>query len=127
MTNTRKAVTSEERLLEAVTGNPQKSLWINEVFLNGPVVEMIPLVQKNWIPQRVGLEDRVSEATTGRSLGAQHTCYLGPLFLASDVTCRKQIKEKKKKNKGKRHFFFMCVKRVLGLRIEGQPLSLMSL
>ena len=53
----RKAVTCRE-LLEAVKQRScQKSLWINEVFLNGPVLEMIPLVQKNWIPQRAGLED----------------------------------------------------------------------
>lgn len=91
------------------------------------LLEMIPLVQKNWIPQRVGLEDRVSKKLPQAGVLVLNTCYLGPLFLASDVTCRKQIKEKKKKKIKERHFFFMCVKRVLGLRIEGQPLSLMSL
>ena len=48
----RRAVTSRE-ILEAVKQRCSlKSLGINEVNLNGPVVEMITLVKQNWIRWR---------------------------------------------------------------------------
>lgn len=56
-----KAITSRE-ILEAVKQrSSRKSFWIHEVDLNGPVAEMIALLKKNWICQRAGLEDKVSE------------------------------------------------------------------
>ncbi|XP_049566101.1 LOW QUALITY PROTEIN: histone H2B-like [Orcinus orca] len=57
----RRAVTSRE-ILEAVKQRCSlKSLGINEVNLNGPVVEKITLVKQNWIRWRTELEDEVPD------------------------------------------------------------------
>ncbi|XP_067570444.1 histone H2A.N [Pseudorca crassidens] len=59
--NHRRTVTSRE-ILEVVKQRcSRKSLGINEVNLNGPVVEMITLVKQNWVRWRTELEDEVSE------------------------------------------------------------------
>lgn len=76
------------------------------------LLEMIALVQKNWVPQRAGLEDRVFKKLPQAGVLVLNTCYPGPLFLASDVTCRKQIKE--------RHFFSCVLKKswASGLKVS---------
>ncbi|TKC48131.1 hypothetical protein EI555_003705, partial [Monodon monoceros] len=57
----RRAVSSRE-ILEAVKQRCSlKSLGINEVNLNGPVVEKITLVKQNWICWRTELGDEVSD------------------------------------------------------------------
>lgn len=79
----RAAITNREIFEAVMQRSLWKSFWPNEMVLDGPT-EIITLV-KNWICQRIGLEDwKVSEKHLVHQQSWLYTCFLAFYFVTQN-------------------------------------------